>query len=343
MRRLAPALGWALAALACTADPSTALRGPLPGTGDRPVEVEDGPGGRWVTHAAGRTWVEGTPRRIASVGLSDALLYLGVTPVGEVGSWGNTFLPHLRPHLRDAAYLGGEALPHAVRLEAVYAARPDLIVADVPLADTATALAAIAPTLVLRPTEGSDVIRVRDLGRALGLEDRADAALGWYAHKVETARAVLAEALGDETVGLARVQFRRLKVYGADWFIGTTLYRDLGLRPPTLIGSLVGRRVNAWLPTELLPDLDADHLFLMVAPIRSEAVTLAELTRNPAWRLVPAAQRGRVHAVPIDPWFGTGIMARAMVIDDLLRTFAPERVARGELDAILGALPPAAR
>lgn len=332
----------AITLLACTVDPPAALRGPLPGTGDRPVEVTRVPGGRLVTHAAGRTFVADHPRRVASVEFADELLALGVTPIGEVGSWGNTFQPRLRPWLADATYLGGEDLPRSVRLEAVYAARPDLIIADVALADTAAALARIAPTVVLRKGNNHDLDRLRDLGRVLGREARAEAAVDWYTRKTAAARRVLAAALGDATIGLARVQHRRLKLYGNDWFIGPLLYRELGLHPPALIDRLVGARVNAWLPDELLPELDADHLLLMIPPIRTPEIILAELARDPAWRLVPAARAGHVHPVPTDPWFGGGVIARALVIDELLRRFAPAALASGALDGLLGPLPPAA-
>ena len=294
-----------------------------------------------MRHAGGRTFVPDGVQRIATVGLADELLFIGVTPVGEVGSWGSRFLPHQQPFLEDATYLGGEHLPHAVRLEAVFAARPDLIIAEVALADTARALADIAPTVVLRDAETHPEARVRDLGAILGVEARAEAALAWRRRKLAAAREVLGATLDGQTVGVLRVQLRRLKVYGARWFCGPTLYDDLGLRPPTLVAERVGRGVNAWLPLELLPDFDADHLFLMVAPAPGIRSALEGVAESPAWRLMPAARRGDVHTVDIHHWLGGGVMARSLVVDDLLRILAPEAIAAGRFDGLLGPRPPA--
>lgn len=311
-----------------------------PGAGDQPIRVEAAPGGRWIDHAAGRTWVPDGVTRVASVGLADELLFLGVTPVGAVGSWGNDFLPHQQALLAGQTYLGGEHLPHAVRLEALYAARPDLIIANVGLAEAADALARIAPTVVLRGADRHPAARIRDVALILDRAAQAERALAWRDRKLAAAREILALAVGEAPVGVVRGQHRRLKLYGAGWFYGPTLYGDLGLRPPPFTARWVGARVNAWLPLEHLPEYRPAHLFVLAAPAPGVERSVDTLLASEAWADVPAVRDGHVYAADIRRWMGGGIMARCLMVDDAVRALAPEGLKALAAGELLGGRPP---
>src|SRR5688572_15392073 len=82
---------------------------------------------REITHAMGVTDVPDNPQRIVMLTNegTEALLYLGVTPVGAVQSWdGNPWYDHIAAPLADTVPLGTEL---AVNLEILATLEPDLI------------------------------------------------------------------------------------------------------------------------------------------------------------------------------------------------------------------------
>src|ERR1700754_1858553 len=79
---------------------------------------------REITHAMGVTDVPDAPQRIVILTNegTEALLHLGVVPLGAAQSWdGNPWYDHLAEQLKDAVPLGTES---AINLELVAALQP---------------------------------------------------------------------------------------------------------------------------------------------------------------------------------------------------------------------------
>ena len=82
---------------------------------------------REVTHAMGVTEVPDAPKRVIILTNegTEALLHLGVVPVGATQSWdGNPWYDHLKAQLAETTTLGTES---AINLELIAALEPDLI------------------------------------------------------------------------------------------------------------------------------------------------------------------------------------------------------------------------
>ena len=104
---------------------------------------------REITHAMGVTEVPDHPQRIVVLTNegTEALLALGVTPVGAVKSWlGNPWYDHISGQMTDVTVLGEES---AVNLEVLVSLQPDLILGSSPGDDDIyDRLVRIAPTLL---------------------------------------------------------------------------------------------------------------------------------------------------------------------------------------------------
>ncbi|HEY8416169.1 MAG TPA: iron-siderophore ABC transporter substrate-binding protein, partial [Thermaerobacter sp.] len=138
-RRLAGALGtlvliaYLLAGCGGSPAPSTGAEGShsgtasSSGTGTTAGEAGGNDGGYVVRHAMGETRIPRTPQRIVVLTneATEALLALGIKPVGAVNSWvGDPWYDHIADRMEGVQPLGMENQPN---LEAIAALQPDLI------------------------------------------------------------------------------------------------------------------------------------------------------------------------------------------------------------------------
>lgn len=103
-------------------------------------------------------------------------------------------------------------------------------------------------------------------------------------------------------------------VYG-----GFVLADQLGIAK----SELVAAENSLELSLELLPQIDADYIFLANDTANSGETFYNELTESSLWKSVPAAQAGHVYNVDDRFWLGGGVVAYSNVIDDVLELIAP--------------------
>jgi iron complex transport system substrate-binding protein len=107
---------------------------------------------REITHAMGVTDVPDNPQRVVILTNegTEALLYLGVVPVGAAQSWsGDPWYDHIAAPLADTVALGTEL---AVNLEILATLEPDLILGTKVRQEAIyPQLSAIAPTVMPKP------------------------------------------------------------------------------------------------------------------------------------------------------------------------------------------------
>src|SRR5574339_224502 len=109
-----------LAACGGTKDKNTAKKN-KPKTKDKSYTIE---------HAMGTETLEKTPERIVILTNegTEALLALGVKPVGAVQSWtGDPWYEHIADQMKDVEVVGLES---QVNVEAIAALQPDLIIGN---------------------------------------------------------------------------------------------------------------------------------------------------------------------------------------------------------------------
>lgn len=222
--------------------------------GEFPVTIE---------HRYGTTEIPAEPERVVAAGFNDAdyALAFGVVPVG-VRDFIGTYDEDVRPWAQDA--LGG-ATPEKVsdsdgvlNYEEIAGARPDLILAYSYLEeDEYETLSQIAPTVV-EPVPGTLwEAHTRDIGRALGKPDEAEAIVADVSGHFETLRATHPEFEGVTVAlqfGVEPGEYYLLQP--GDARIG--LFTSLGFTMPETTGEISREQVDL-LDQELLVVIGGDE------------------------------------------------------------------------------------
>lgn len=300
---------------------SKAPDAPLPGAGATPLELvaEDG-ATRTLRHVQGTSVVPRHPLRVAVLGWNDEVAALGVVPVAAGGDGRRGFAEHLRPLLAGARLI--DTSGGGPDLEALAAAKPDVIVAAWLWQTSYAALSRIAPTVVLQSAHWEWRERFRDIALVLDRQAEGEARLARLDAHLGAAREAIRARIGDESVALVRVFAREYRLYGRG-FSGPILYQDLGLTPPALIRELAWKRDMVQLSIEGLCRLDADHLLLMTEDEIPVSMQVRErLADHPLWRRLRAVRDGHVHEVPNILMRG-GIIARELMADRMRELLAP--------------------
>jgi iron complex transport system substrate-binding protein len=298
--------------------PSTAAPGPTEIPTGMGAPEGDGVFPRTITHFGGVTTIAAPPQRVVVIatGQTDAILTLGVVPVGAafgddadlVPQYVRETFPQHAAELAQIAPVGARQSPN---LESIAALRPDLVLANAAAAqDIYPMLAEIAPTVL---TEGTGVNWKQDflmLADSLGMEGGAQAFLDDFA-----ADAAAVGAAGGETVSFVRITADRTRIFGVASFTGFIAW-DAGLARPE---AQRFQKTSQDLSGEELQLADGDRVFYSVQGVTSEAEAAASATTSSAlWQALPAVREGRAVLVEDDPWYlNAGPTAARIVLEGL--------------------------
>jgi len=254
------------------------------------------------------------PERVIGLYLEDELTALGVTPIRQsrIGSWSGQ--AYLQLDVPDIDMEGS--------IEAFVEAKPDLILTNVYNPTSYEALEQIAPFYAFEDARKDWRATIRKLGELLNKSDQAEKVIRDYEDRAAAANEQLRAVLGEQTVAIVRVHSKEIRLYGGPGYAGPVLYGELGLKPAPLVQKLVldqGLGVAA-ISMEVIPDLDADHIFLTV-DTGAEAQYDA-LVSNPLWTRLSAVQAGQVHEVDFETWMKSGPIADSRKIEDVVKALA---------------------
>ncbi|CAI6082075.1 ABC transporter substrate-binding protein [Cohnella sp. JJ-181] len=272
---------------------------------------------RVVTDEFGEVTVPAHPKRIAAIYLEDYLKALGVTPIVQ---WYN-------PNWGKQDYLNLDAplFDTTGSIEALLAQSPDLIIVDGAVDRAAyDQYAKVAPTFRLPEDilQSSEQI-LKTIGDVIGMPEKAESVAAAYEAKVADAKAKLAQAVGQETLAVIRVNVgeRTIALFGVNnRFVGSLLFDELGLTPHPMVKKMT--EFQEILSEEAFSLLDADHIIVIPSngdwqtADNQEAFSLLD---SPLWQSVPAFKNGHVYKVERSHWQSGAITANGMKIDDLLK------------------------
>lgn len=255
------------------------------------------------------------PKRIFAPNMEDSLIKLGVKPVAQ---WFNGKKGHeyLQEELKDVPKLDLSAgLPSP---EVLMSYNPDLIILHTETYAKDAAIyesyAKIAPTYVFKNASGNIEKSLATIGDLLGKSTEADAALQAYRQKVTDAKEKLSKVVGNKKVAIIRFAPRGISLMGGKYLCGYVLHQDLGLG----ITKLVANENSANLSLEVLPELDADYIFVINAYDQGSD-RMKEMMDSPIWKSMPAAKQGHVYEVNNQYWLGSGLIAYEKIVDDTVR------------------------
>ncbi|GAB5446171.1 ABC transporter substrate-binding protein [Gymnodinialimonas sp.] len=271
----------------------------------------------------GETEVPDAPQRIVILTNegTEALLSLGITPVGAANSWlGDPWYDHITPLMEGVEPVGRES---GINLELVAALEPDLIIGNMQRHEEVyTQLDAIAPTVLSERLRGDWRVNYELYAEAVGMADEGATVLAEYDAEV----AELSAALGDhltEEVSIIRFLASQIRIYQLDSFSGVIL-SDLGFaRPENQDVEDFALRVGR----ESIPDMDGDRIFHFTYDNgNGEGNTAAAAAlADPLWQGLSAVEAGRVHPVSDAVWnTAGGILAARLMLGDIAEIYGVE-------------------
>lgn len=282
-----------------------------------------------VEHAMGKTEIPATPKKVVMLTNegTEALLSMGLTPVGAVQSWtGDPWYPHIKDDMKDVQVVGTES---EINLEAIAALQPDLIIGNKMRQEAQyDKLNQIAPTVFAETLRGDWKENFSLYAKAINREEKGKEVLGQYEEKV----ADLKEKLGDKVnqeVSVVRFMAGTTRIYYTDSFSGV-IFNELGFKrakqqeklftAENKLGNLaveVGK--------EAIPEMDADTLFYFTyAPAgdNTPIATEKEWVNDPLWKNLNAVKNGKAHQVDDAIWnTAGGVKAANLMLDDLEKIF----------------------
>ncbi|WP_088830142.1 ABC transporter substrate-binding protein [Paenibacillus tyrfis] len=258
--------------------------------------------------------VPAAPKRVFAPYLEDSLLKLGIKPVAQwsSGTQGQDYLQQELSGVPRLDFSGGPPSP-----EVLMAYNPDLII----LQNNSYSgngnyekYAKVAPTYAFTNASGDVEKSLATLGSLLGKSAEAEQALKAYRQKVQEAKEKLDQAAKGKKVAVIRFAARGVSLMGGNYMSGQVLYQKLGLGKP----KLVEKENSASISLEILPQLDADYIFI-INQYGQGTERIKEITGSPIWKAMPAAKQGQVFEVSDNYWLGNGLIAYEKIIDDTVK------------------------
>ena len=289
------------------------------GTGSTPDA--SGSGGsfpRTIKHAMGTTEIPTRPKRVVvlDTGELDDVTLLGIKPVGAVSPHMKThggfpdYLTSMTKHTKD---VGPMAEPN---LDLIASLAPDLILSSkIRHEKIYDKLSEIAPTVFTENTGVTWKDNLKVHARALGLEDRAAAAMKKYERRAARLGRAIDKANGGTMPSVSVVRFLAgpTRLYQKASFSGVIL-SDVGVKRPE------SQDVDGFaleVGPEEIDKADADIVFVTVAD-DPDKTQKKDAQDNPLWKEMRAVKRHKVFDVSDEIWMsGIGVQAANLVLDDL--------------------------
>lgn len=184
-----------------------------------------------VEHAMGKTEVPANPKRVVILTNegTEALLELGVKPVGAVKSWtGDPWYPHIKDKMKDVKVVGDEG---QVNVETIASLKPDLIIGNKMRHEKVyEQLKAIAPTVFSETLRGEWKDNFKFYAKALNKEKEGQKVVADYESRIKDLKGKLGDKVNQE-ISMVRFMPGDVRIYHGDTFSGVIL-KELGFKRP---------------------------------------------------------------------------------------------------------------
>ncbi|WP_054026302.1 ABC transporter substrate-binding protein [Bacillus sp. FJAT-28004] len=255
---------------------------------------------RAYKHFFGETNIPLKPEKVVTLQYASHMLKVGLKPIGASS--------HLL-ETSDTDFDGIEDVGSAdqINYEKIVSLEPDLIIAGDIEKDVYDKLTKIAPTVVV-PWMDYDVFgHVEVIGDILNRQQEAAAWKVEFDEKIKTAKDEIIGKIGEgKTFAIYRVDPKEFYVYGVR-NMGFTLYKALGLTPPALVQQEIEKDSNLWavpISLEVLPDYDADYVFLTLLEGEDTTKRLDEIKESSLWKNLTAVKDKHIYDISMDTWLG---------------------------------------
>jgi iron complex transport system substrate-binding protein len=269
-----------------------------------------------IEHSMGKTDITGTPKRIVVLTNegTEALLALGVKPVGAVKSWtGNPWYKHIEKEMVGVQNLGDES---QVNIEAVAALNPDLIIGNKMRHEKIyDQLSKIAPTVYSNTLRGEWKPNFEFYAKVLGKEAEGKEII----KKFDDRAASVAKLAGDKLkteVSIVRFMPGKTRIYLGDTFSGTIL-KQLGFARPENQRS---SEFTIEIGKERLKEADGQVMFYFTYETGNGegSAREKEWLEDPMFKNLNAVKNGKAYRVDDAIWnTAGGVKAANLMLDDI--------------------------
>lgn len=270
-----------------------------------------------VDHAMGTATLEKTPEKVVILTNegTEALLALGVTPVGAVQSWtGDPWYDHIAEDMKDVEVVGVES---QVNVEAIAALKPDLIIGNKMRQENIyEQLSAIAPTVFAEDLRGNWKNNFELYAKAVNKEEKGNEVLAAYDKRIEDLKAKLGDKVNTE-ISMVRFMAGDVRIYHKDSFSGVILEQIGFARPES---QNMDDFAEKGVTQERIPAMDGDILFYFTYDEGDGKANEVEKEwiENPLFKNLEVAKKGEVHKVDDAIWnTAGGVKAANLMLDDL--------------------------
>ncbi|MET3193812.1 iron-siderophore ABC transporter substrate-binding protein [Bacillus sp. OAE603] len=275
-----------------------------------------------IKHAMGTTKIPADPKKVVILTNegTEALLALGVKPVGAVQSWtGKPWYDHISKDMDGVEVVGLES---EVSLETIAGLEPDLIIGNKMRQEKVyEQLNAIAPTVMAETLRGDWQENFKFYAKVLNKEAEGKKILDDYAKRVEEVKTNLGDKVNNE-ISMVRFMGADVRIYHLDTFSGVVL-NQLGFKRPE--SQNVNDFAEKGVTKERIPAMDGDYIFYFTYETDTEsgAKFEKEFTEDPLFKKLNASKNGHVYKVSDVIWnTAGGIKAAYLMLDDIEKTFS---------------------
>lgn len=271
---------------------------------------------RVIEHAMGKTEIKGEPKRVVILTNegTEALLALGVKPVGAVQSWtGKPWYKHIEQDMQGVENLGQES---QVNLEAIAALKPDLIIGNKMRHEKIyDQLSQMAPTVYSDTLRGEWKENFQFYAKVLGKEKQGKELVDKFNERVKNIAKTAGDKLKTE-ISIVRFMPGKTRIYLGDTFSGTIL-KEIGFnRPATQKGTDFALEIGK----ERLQEADGDVLFYFTYETGNGegSAREKEWIEDSLFKSLKVSQKGKVYKVSDETWnTAGGIKAANLMLDDI--------------------------
>ncbi|MCM3749263.1 AraC family transcriptional regulator [Paenibacillus pasadenensis] len=290
-------------------------------TSPAPTEAAASEESRVIKHAMGQTTLTGTPERVVILTNegTEALLAVGVKPVGAVHSWiGDPWYDHIKDDMQDVTTVGDELQPN---IEVIASLKPDLIIGNkVRQEKIYDQLNQIAPTVFAEDLGGDWKVNFKLYTEALNKAEEGAKAMADYEKRVADVKAKVGSK-AETKVSLVRFSASQVRIYQKQTFAGVLL-NDLGFaRPESQDKDAFIEKMTK----ETIPSMDGDVMFYFVSedPGKTDAAKVAEEWMNdPLFKKLNVAKNNKVVQVNEAIWnTAGGYKAANLLLDEIVEYF----------------------
>lgn len=262
--------------------------------------------------------------RIASMSIhiTNNLLALGIKPAGSVvGGDVKDFLPHVADQLEGVVKLGVVADPD---MEAVLGLKPDYIYIDkVYSGEELAKFEKIAPTIVIDMDSGTWQDHLKIVASHAGREKVAESFIQAYDEKAERVGELIRKELGaDAKVMAIRMTAKELRVMGTRRPLGPIMFEDLKLNMAHGVEKISPTEPYEVISKEVLPDFDADAIFVIISKGNEAKNNFDELEKNAVWQNLKAVKNNQVYVLDGQKWLDYSSLGHDMALDDAEKLFS---------------------